>query len=106
MLLAHLFVWHPNSFPLKKHQKPEQPKGFYGMLDMRRKAQICSAQAADYSDALVLVPDHQFDLDYTIFANVKGVVARYIMKKKLALKMYWHDKFIGPAAAVCNAVWT
>lgn len=53
-----------------------------------------SGKAEDYKDDLVLMPNPDFDLNATIFANLQGAAQRYIMNKKLAVKMHWSDNFI------------
>jgi len=94
-MLAHVILWHPQlNASRKKKVKQVEAEGFYGSLDLRRKAQITQARAADYGDALILVPNDDFDLNATIFANLKGSVQRYIMRKKLAVKMHWNDAFV------------
>jgi len=92
--MMHVLLWHARSPAKQRAIKNEPAPDSYGELDVRRRAQIGSGKAEDYNDDLVLMPNPDFDLNATIFSNLEGAPQRYIMNKKLAVRMHWSDSFI------------
>jgi len=76
------------------HGKSKAPFS-HGKLDMRRKAQLVSAEACDYKQVVLLAPNPDFDLDATIFASIQGILPRMVLQKKLGVHLHWKDSFIG-----------
>mmetsp|Transcript_83680 Transcript_83680/g.217836 ORF Transcript_83680/g.217836 Transcript_83680/m.217836 type:complete len:370 (-) Transcript_83680:41-1150(-) len=74
------------------------------LLDTRRKAAISKGQAIDHTGSVVEVEDPTFTLDGTIFASVRGLPQRAIMRKTLCRVPHWPDDVIQGVGALFAAV--
>ncbi|KAI9028770.1 hypothetical protein DFJ74DRAFT_500606 [Hyaloraphidium curvatum] len=64
----------------------------FGILDVRRKAQLALGKAMDHGGDVRAAPQEGFDLDKTIFFSVESLPARVALKHRLGVELFWSDR--------------